>query len=119
MKAETKQPKPKMGRPKFVIDYRVVEELAEIHCTQEEAAAVLGCSVKTLQRDDEFCRLHQKGLMVGKKSLRRLQWDAAKSGNTTMLVWLGKQYLEQRDYRTPDADPNQGREMIIDPNPPV
>ena len=26
-----------------------------------------------------------------------MQWDAAKKGNTTMLVWLGKQYLGQKE----------------------
>ncbi len=33
----------------------------------------------------------------GKASLRRMQFKGAESGNTTMLVWLGKQYLEQKD----------------------
>jgi hypothetical protein len=30
-------------------------------------------------------------------SLRRMQWQAAENGNPTMLVWLGKQYLNQKD----------------------
>jgi hypothetical protein len=33
----------------------------------------------------------------GKKSLRRLQFDSARKGNVTMQIWLGKQYLGQRD----------------------
>ena len=32
-----------------------------------------------------------------KVSLRRQQIELAKTGNPTMLIWLGKQLLEQRD----------------------
>ena len=97
----------KIGRPKFIIDYELVASLAEIHCTQAEIAAILGCAVRTLQNDAEFMRVYQKGIETGKKSLRRLQWAAAHKGNTTMLIWLGKQYLGQRD--TP-AEVNDTRE---------
>jgi len=34
---------------------------------------------------------------MGKMSIRRLQFEKAKEGNTTMLIWLGKQYLGQTD----------------------
>lgn len=85
------------GRPKKVIDYEEVTKLAGIQCTQEEIAHVLDISVRTLQRDDEFCRIYKNGMMAGKKSLRRLQWDSANKGDRTMLIWLGKQYLNQRE----------------------
>lgn len=87
------------GRPKKVIDYKLVEQLGSIQCTQEEIASALDISVRTLQRDEEFCRIYKSAMNDGRKSLRRLQWDAAHNGNTTMLVWLGKQYLGQRDKR--------------------
>lgn len=85
------------GRPPKVIDYALVERLASIQCTQEEIANILEVSTKTLQRDEEFCLIYKKGLDNGRMSLRRYQWEAAKKGNTTMLVWLGKQYLGQSD----------------------
>jgi hypothetical protein len=85
------------GRPKKEIDYKLVKELSDIQCTQEEIAGVLNISVRTLQRDDEFCRIYKNGMLNGKMSLRRMQWEAAQAGNTTMLVWLGKQYLGQRE----------------------
>lgn len=34
---------------------------------------------------------------MGERQDRRLLWKAANSGNTTMLIWMGKQYLGQRD----------------------
>lgn len=84
------------GRPKKEIDYDTVEKLANIQCTQEEIASFLELSVRTLQRDEEFCRIYKKGQENGKMSLRRIQYKLAER-NPTMAIWLGKQYLGQRD----------------------
>ena len=86
----------KMARPKIPIDYNTVEKLANIQCTQEEIASFLGISVRTLQRDEEFCRIYKKGQENGKMSLRRMQYKLAEK-NTAMAIFLGKQYLGQRD----------------------
>lgn len=99
-----------MARPKKVIDYSLVEKLAHIQCTQAEIAEVVDVSVKTLQRDREFRRIYEKGMHSGKMSLRRQQWKAAERGNTTMLIWLGKQYLNQKD----DADLNEIRKQEME-----
>ena len=85
-----------MARPKFKIDYDMVEKLARIQCTQQEIASFLGCSVDTLQRDNEFCGIYKKGMESGKMSLRRIQFKLAEK-NPTMAIWLGKQYLGQKD----------------------
>jgi len=85
------------GRPKKKIDYELVKKLAYIQCTQEEISSILAISTRTLQRDTEFCRIYKNGMDNGKMSLRRLQWKAAEKGNNTMLIWLGKQYLNQTD----------------------
>jgi hypothetical protein len=85
------------GRPKKPIDYGAVERLAAIMCTQEEIANYLDISVRTLLRDDEFCHIYKKGLDKGKMSIRRQQYKSAEDGNVTMQIWLGKQYLNQRD----------------------
>lgn len=84
------------GRPKFKIDYELVEKLSKIQCTQQEIASFLGCSTDTLQRDKEFCDIYKKGLENGKMSLRRIQFRLAEN-NVAMAIWLGKQYLGQRD----------------------
>ena len=94
------------GRPKFQIDYELVKELAELMCTHEEIASVLGCSAKTLARDAEFCLVHKKGMENGKMSLRRAQFTkAVTESNTVMQIWLGKQYLNQSEPR--DKDPHE------------
>lgn len=84
------------GRPKKEIDYATVEKLANIQCTQTEIASFLGISARTLQRDEEFLKIYQKGQENGKMSLRRIQYKLAEK-NTTMAIWLGKQYLGQTD----------------------
>lgn len=92
------------GRPKFKIDYDVVKKLSAIMCTQEEIASFLGCDVRTLQRDEEFCRIFKEGKETGKMSLRRMQWKLAEK-SYAMAIFLGKQYLGQRDtyeYKSED-----------------
>jgi hypothetical protein len=39
---------------------------------------------------------------MGTRSLRRLQYEAAKTGNVTMQIWLGKQWLGQKDRTETD-----------------
>lgn len=90
------------GRPKAKIDYEIVEKLASMFCTDEEIASFLGVSSKTIQRrkqeDEEYCLAYKKGFDQGKISLRQSQYKSAvRNGNVTMQIWLGKQYLGQRD----------------------
>jgi len=94
------------GRPKFKIDYTQVEKLGAIMCTQAEIASILGCSVDTLQRDTKFCGLYKTAIDNGKMSLRRAQYKSAMLGNATMQIWLGKQYLGQRDKSDVEATLN-------------
>ena len=95
--------KNKGGRPRKQIDYRQLEELCRIQCTGEECAAVLGVDYDTLntalKRDGHggFSDWNKRNSGYGKASLRRLQWKSAQSGNVSMLIWLGKQYLGQSD----------------------
>lgn len=86
-----------MARPKAKIDPETVEKLAAIHCTVDEMASVLGCDRRTLQR--RFALAMENGRNKGKMSLRRKQYELATGGNVPMLIWLGKQLLEQRDRR--------------------
>ena len=101
MAEQTEQAKHPGGRPRLEFDLRLVEDLGKIQSTQSELAAVLGCHLDTvkdrLRNDPEFSAAYEKGLENGKSSLRRIQWKSALGGNTTMQIWLGKQYLGQQD----------------------
>ena len=93
----------KVGRPKKIINYDLVESLGSIHCTVEEIANILDLNKRTLERDTEFCRIYKKSIDNGRMCLRRKQWEAANEGNTTMLIWLGKQYLGQKEKAEMEA----------------
>jgi hypothetical protein len=103
----------KTGRPKKIIDYDAVEKLSSIMATQEEIATYLDCSVRTLQRDVEFCHVYKRGLENGKMSLRRKQFKMA-DNNATMGIWLGKQYLNQRDQQYIQSDVQVANSPIND-----
>lgn len=120
--AKKKAGRSKGGRPKFEIDYKAADQLAKMQCTVTEIAEFLGCSRRTLERDAEFCRIHKKGLEVGRASLRRLQWKEAEAGDRVMLIWLGKQYLGQKDKHEHGGDGENPIELevthrVVDPAP--
>jgi len=92
----TAKPKRKVGRPRAEIDRRQALSLAFIQCSDIEIAMVMGVSQDTLHGylSDELDQERERG----RNSLRRVQYQqAVEQGNTTMLIWLGKQYLGQAD----------------------
>lgn len=100
----------KGGRPRKEIDQGYFEELCKIQCTLEEIAGVLRVSEDTVERWCErtyelgFADTYKKFSANGKTSLRRQQFELAKKGNATMLIWLGKQYLGQSDKPIPEEE---------------
>ena len=97
-----------MGRPRFLLsddDFDKLVGMIRIQCTELEICSIFGVTYKTLNRalerrgEPTFSYLYEKHSGEGKASLRRMQWQEAMNGNTTMLVWLGKQALGQRDER--------------------
>lgn len=91
------------GRPKKILSedaLKLIENMARIMCTEEEIATCLGTTPDTLhnaENDELFRNAIKKGQANGHQSLRRKQYEVAMKGNTSMLIWLGKQYLHQTD----------------------
>jgi len=97
------------GRPAKELDLAEVEKLGMLGATATEMASWFGCGLRTIERrmgkeDGEFRRAYEKGFGRLKISLRRQQIEAAKGGNVTMLIWLGKQLLDQSDKREVKED---------------
>ena len=85
-----------MARPKkYDIDPIEVEKLAGYGCTNTELASFFGCSKDLITKS--YSTNVAKGRENGKIRLRKAQLDVALSGNSTMLIWLGKQMLSQVD----------------------
>lgn len=92
------------GRDKIPIDWSKIDNLLMIHCTGEEVAAFLDISYDTIERrckeekKSSFADYSKLKRFAGKPSLRRAQWIAAtEDKNPTMLIWLGKNLLDQTD----------------------
>ena len=93
---QSQQNKNPVGRPKIKIDHEILANLAQIGCTQEEIAAVVGISARTLQRN--FAEIVELNKNKGKASLRKKMWDKAiKKDNTNMQIWLSKNELGMKD----------------------
>jgi hypothetical protein len=99
--------KNKGGRPPRILtdkEFEQVKAMVRIQCTKDEITDVMGMDEKTLTKclkergEAGFSDFYKKHQGEGKASLRRSQWKAATENlNPTMLVWLGKQMLGQRD----------------------
>lgn len=78
-----------------------VTNIAVSQCPDEEIAAFLGISYSTFKRrkreNPELSEAVELGRDSGKQMLRNVQWESAMSGDRTMMIWLGKQYLGQSD----------------------
>jgi hypothetical protein len=103
---------PSKGQIKEV-DFEQLRTLVRIQCTAEECAAILDMSADTLDtRLKEagyagFSEFYKRYNHEGRASLRRAQWKAAvDEGNPTMLIWMGKQMLGQKDKHDVEINGN-------------
>lgn len=86
------------------IDWDQAKKLCGMFCNQREIAAFFDVSRNTLAirvvtdgiagNWSEFHEMHQG---KGRINLRHAQYQKAMDGNTHMLIWLGKQVLNQTD----------------------
>jgi AraC-like DNA-binding protein len=109
-----------MARPKKEFSQRIFEELCRIQCTLEEIAQVMRLSEDTVERrcqeiyESSFADTYKKLSAVGKTSLRRAQFKLAQK-SAAMAIWLGKQYLGQRDKVDIDVlDARERAERAVD-----
>jgi hypothetical protein len=88
------------GQPEKPINLAQLTLLCQMQCTDAEIAAFFKVSRKTIERrkqQPDFLEAMEQGKLQGLVSLRQAQFKAALAGNTAMMIWLGKQLLQQRD----------------------
>ena len=104
--------KPSNGRPPTVIDLDQVFSLATIGCTQVEIYSVLKINKETWRTAKKHNPIIQEtlnaGVNEGNASLRKKQIQVAMQGNPQMLVWLGKNKLNQSDKSIQHIELSQG-----------
>jgi len=109
-KPKSKTTRKKPGPKPMIIDYDQVANDASLQYTEYEIARHIGLSDdgfrKRKARDKKLRDALDKGRARGRMSLRRLQYAGAQAGNPTMLIWMGKQYLGQRDKAELDRNDN-------------
>lgn len=98
-----------MARPRKEIDKKQFENLCALQCTEIEICAWFGVCEDTL---NAWCKRTYKQCFsevfaqkrgTGKISLRRLQWKHAEK-SPSMCIWLGKQYLGQKERPEDSVD---------------
>lgn len=104
------------GRPRKEIDKIQFEKLCGLQCPIDEIADWFECSKDTIENwckrtyKQKFSEVFAVKRGRGKIALRRAQFELAKK-NAAMAIFLGKNYLGQRD--TPEKD-NAENGYIID-----
>ena len=101
------------GRKRIELDLAQVEQLCTLGCSDAEIAAVFNVSVRTVEsrkKEGRFADAMERGRAKARINIRRHQWKLLEAGSAPMAIWLGKQYLNQRDVTPvevtgPDKEP--------------
>lgn len=109
-----------MARPRIEISLDQFQKLCAIQCTLSEIASWFKCSEDTVERwckrelKMSFAEAFKTWSADGKISLRRTQFRMAET-NVSMAIWLGKQYLgqkEQQDIQVSTNDDESVKAMM-------
>lgn len=110
------------GRPKADIDWTYVGKMCEAGGSGVGIAATLGIDEGTLRKRCEtdnkctFSEFSQQKKAKGDELLKSKQFQVAMTGDKTMLIWLGKQRLDQREKQEitgKDGEPIQTTSTIV------
>lgn len=117
----TKKP---AGRKKTEINWEKVNTMLKAGCEGTAIAMAIGISADTLYRhvkdryNADFGPYALLKKNEGREMLRMKQWEVAMKGDRTMLVWLGKNLLDQKDRSEIAVTQEEAKEnfMIILPD---
>lgn len=107
-----------MSRPEIPVDWEQVERLMEAGCMGTEVAAYFGMHPETFYGRVEkkyklgFTEFMSIKRQKGDSILKAVQFKKAAKGDNTMLVWLGKTRLKQREVDSSTEMPPQ--DVLID-----
>ncbi len=96
-------PKREGGARELPLDFDQIDRLLEAGCLGTEVAAACGCHPETLydrvakEYGMPYTDYAYKMRAKGDSCLRSAQHEKAMTKDNTMLIWLGKQRLDQRE----------------------
>ena len=107
-------PPPKLGRPRVIEPtdavFNQLRLLGQLRCTEAEAAGHFKISLSTfknfLSSFEKANEAWEEGHLSFNRQLRGKQIEQMQAGNVTMLIWLGKQFLGQKDKHEHSGDAN-------------
>lgn len=107
----------------IAINWDKVDKLLEAGCDGVQIAAYFGCHPETLydrckqDQKTDFSEYKAQKRAKGDSKLLTAQYDAAiNDKDKSMLIWLGKQRLNQTDKSKQEIDIPQMRPVIITPD---
>lgn len=98
-----------MPKPKLDLDEKEIRRLAYDMASQREIAALLGCDEEVIRR--RFKKVVEQEKARRRTDIRRKQFTCAGKGSAAMLIWLGKQYLDQVDRPEGSDEP---RKIVVE-----
>lgn len=84
-------------------DWKVLDAILQFKPTGKVCAEIMGVSHDTIERrikekfNMTFAEYRESKMAGMKMNLSKKQYEVAMSGNVTMLIWLGKQWLDQKE----------------------
>ena len=93
------------GRKKIVINWARVDSALKAGANGVQVAAMLGISFDTLSRrtneekNADFADYMREKREAGNEELLKAQYEGAIGGDRGLLIWLGKQRLNQTDKK--------------------
>ena len=109
-----------MPRPKVKIDLGELEKLCSMQCTDQEIAAFLGVSVRTIERrrkSSGFQEVMDLARAKGRVSVRRNLFKLAAAGNVAAVIFLAKNLIGYKDVVTNEMTGLNGGPIAIGPAP--
>ena len=100
-----------MPRPKSDINLEELEKLCVMQCTDEEIAAFLRVSTRTIERrrkDPSFREAMERGKAKGRVSVRRNLFRLATNGNLGANIFLAKNLLGYKDVVSNEHTGSEG-----------
>jgi len=121
-KQSKKQPK-KMGRSVIKVDMDLLERLCSRSWKCTDVAYVMGVSYDTIERrikstyDCTFAEYLDKTKAKVRMKLFEKQLEVAFNGNPAMLIWLGKQMLDQKEKHESEVSHSGDFVFVSDDDP--
>ena len=77
-------------------DPEMIKIFASTMCTYEEIGYIIGMTGAGVKK--RFSKAIEEGRAKGKASVRQAPIEKALAGDTSLQLWLGSNYLTQKDY---------------------